>query len=185
VKIGLKTSGEGIAHVQGAMKTLKKAEVLVGIPEANGSRRKGQITNAQLLFIHSNGSPKRGIPKRRVIEPAITAPQTQPRIENALGAAAVSALDGDHAGMVANLDKAGTIGESASKRWFTDPANGWPQNTVETINRKLDRLSPKKREAAIDAIVAAGGDAAGIVTPLIRTGQMRRAITHVLEGVDQ
>lgn len=183
MNIALKTTGNGFAHVERALGVLKKVDVLVGIPEAEGRRKKGKISNAQLLFIHSNGSPMRGIPKRRVIEPAITSSETQPRIERELGAAAVSAFDGDRAGMLAHLEKAGTIGESASKRWFTNPANGWAPNSLRTINRKLGRLSDKRREAAIDAIVAAGGNTAGIITPLINTGQMRRAITHVVEGV--
>jgi hypothetical protein len=43
-------------------------------------------------------------------------------------------------------------------------------------------MSDKKRESAIDAIVDAGGDTTGIVTPGIDTGQMRRAIIHQVES---
>lgn len=182
MKLKLETSGGGFAPVSGNLQRLTRADVLVGIPEDKGTRKKGQISNAQLLFIHSNGSKIRGIPKRRVIEPAITAPKTQPRIERELGAAASAALGGDNAGMLTHLDRAGTIGESAAKAWFTDPANGWPPLSLHTQNRKLAKMPTAKREAAIDAIVAAGGDTTGIITPLIATGQMRRAITHVTDA---
>jgi hypothetical protein len=181
VKLTLETGGSGIGQVKAGVKTLQKAAVLVGIPEEKGARKKGRISNAQLLFIHSNGSPIRGIPRRPVIEPAVTQSRTETRISKELGLAASSALAGDSAGVHDHLDRAGTIGESASKAWFTNPANGWPPNKLSTVNRKLGKLSDSKREAASDAVIAAGGDLSEVDTPLIDTGQMRRAITHVIE----
>jgi hypothetical protein len=119
---------------------------------------KSPVTNAELLFIFTNGSPLRGQPPRVVIEAAIEAEPTKSLLAKEIAAAASSALDGDEKGMVAHLERAGTIAESASKRWFTDPRNGWEPNAPSTIRSK------------------------GSETPGIDTGQMRRAITHIVEA---
>jgi hypothetical protein len=144
-------------QINRGIEALNRADALVGIPESNGPRKQGVISNAELLFIFTNGSPLRGQPPRPVIEAAIEASPTDRLIAKELGAASTSALDGDNAGMIEHLDRAGTIGESASKRWFTDPRNGWAPNAPSTIRAK------------------------GSETPGIDTGQMRRAITHVVE----
>jgi hypothetical protein len=177
--VTLSTSGQGAAPIKDAFGTLSATEVLVGIPEANSPRKGGRITNAQLLFIHSNGSPIKGIPKRMVIEPAVENPPTAERINTKLQGAATAALDGDNAKMLTEMDLAGTIGESASKAWFTDPANGWPPNKPATIRHKLRKLETRRR---VNAILAIGTDLEEeINTTLIDTSQMRRAITHVVE----
>ena len=154
----LTSSGPGLKNINAGLAALHGSDVLVGIPESNSSRKGGEINNAELLFIFTNGSPLRGQPPRVVIEAAIEADPTKGLIAKELGATCVSALNGDEAGMIAHLDRAGTIGESASKRWFTDPRNGWAPNKPSTIKAK-------------------GSD-----TPGIDTGQMRRAMTHVVEA---
>jgi hypothetical protein len=181
VKVGVTRKGPGLGMLTRGFSAIKGSEVLVGIPAASASRKGGKINNAELLFLFTNGSPLRGQPPRVVIQAAILAEPTKTRIAKELAAAAVAALHGDKDGMIEHLDRAGTIGESASKRWFTDSANGWEPNAISTQNQKLGKLSHAKREEAIDAILAAMGDTTGIITPGIMTGQMRRAITHVLD----
>lgn len=158
MKVSATSTGSGMDKILKGIAALNGSDVLVGIPEANSSRKGQGVNNAELLFIFTNGSPLRGQPPRVVIEAAIMAEPTKSLIAKELAAAAVSAMDGDEQGMVAHLDRAGKIGESASKRWFTDPRNGWEPNTPSTIRQK-------------------GSD-----TPGIDTGQMRRAITHVVEA---
>lgn len=138
-----------------ASRYLKQHDVLVGVPQENGSREKGHITNAELLFIHTNGSPVNGIPARPVLEPAIEQPEVLDAIAEALRAASLAALDGDASGAEAGLEQAGTRGENAAKEYFTR-ANNWPPNAPATIARK------------------------GSSRPLIDTGAMRQAITHVV-----
>ena len=128
----------------------KKAQKLIGAADS-------PISNAELLFIFTNGSPLRGQEPRPVIEAAIEHQPTQDLIAKHLAASAIAALDGDEDEMIEHLDRAGQIGERASKRWFTDARNGWEPNAASTIRAK-------------------GSD-----TPGIDTGQMRRAITHVVE----
>jgi hypothetical protein len=180
--ISYSSSGPGMDGIMRGIDALNGTDALVGIPEGNAPRKKGDINNAELLFLFTNGSPLRGQPPRPVIEPAIEASPTKDRIAKQLAAASKCALDGDEAGMMDHLDRAGAIGWSASKDWFTDPRNGWQQDADSTINRKLGKMSDKKRESAIDAIVEAGGDATGIVTTGIDTGQMRRALTYQVEA---
>jgi hypothetical protein len=140
-----------------ALKRLQEAAVYVGIPADHSLRTGDDITNAQLLYIHSHGSPLQNIPARRVIEPAIEAPDNKARINAELKQAAQAALEGKPEDVHQHLEKAGQLGENASKRWFTDPRNNWAPNAPATIEEK-------------------GSD-----KPLIDTGEMRRSITHVVK----
>lgn len=186
LNVGLSINGPGMEGINRGIAALEGADVLVGIPEGDDRKQdlldraaaikltptgklsktaqnlidaaNGPISNAELLFIFSNGSPLRGQESRPAIEPAIESDPTRDLIAKELAASAVAALDGDEDGMIEHLDRAGQIGESASKRWFTDPRNGWEPNKPSTIRAK-------------------GSD-----TPGIDTGQMRRAITHVVEA---
>lgn len=187
MQVALKKSGPGVAGVLAGLQRLKKAQALVGIPAANATREDNSsgINNAEALFLFTNGSQLNNIPPRPVIEPAITADGTKAAITKRLAAASSAALHGDVPGMLQQLDAAGQIGESASKAWFTDSRNNWPQNTRKTIRRKLRRLKGKQFKAAIAAL-ANGSPAAldSINTPGIDTGQMRRAITHIVDPGD-
>jgi len=204
MKVTATSSGPGLDAIFKGISGLNGADVLVGIPEGDNRQdslsslagamkltksgklskkaakyleaAKSPISNAELLFIFTNGSPLHGQPPRVVIEAAIEAEPTKSLIAKYLAMAAISAMDGDQDGMVSNLKKAGTIGESASKRWFTDPRNGWPQNAPSTIKAKsgysiMGPVGLVGMDAGLDAIN----------TPGIDTGQMRRAIISVVE----
>lgn len=158
MKIALKVDGPGMMLLNAQLRVMDRSDVLVGIPAGNNERRSGEIGNAELLFIFSNGSPMRGQPPRPVLEPAIEQAQTRERIVKELAASMTSALTSKNTEMLEHLDKAGTIAESAAKKWFTSSENGWKGNAPSTIQSK-------------------GSD-----TPGIDTGQMRRAITHVVES---
>ena len=157
MQVSYSSDGPGMKNIMEGIAALNGADALVGIPESNTGRKEGDIGNAALLFIFTNGSPLHGQPPRPVIEPAIEQPDTAERISRALATASTAALDGNEAGMIDALDRAGQIGESAAKAWFTDSRNGWAENAASTIRAK-------------------GSD-----TPGIDTSQMRRAITHVVE----
>jgi hypothetical protein len=187
--ITLTEDGDGERFIKEAMGTLENAKVYVGIPEAETNResQKEEVTNAGLLFIHTNGSPIRHIPARPVIEPSIEA--NHEPIEQGLHATADYVLDGKKAEANQMLKKVGTLGANGAKKWFTDPRNGWRQNSPETIRRKLAKLTGKRRRKAlgvlnsVDELMPLVGTTAldEINTPLIDTGQMRRAITWVTE----
>jgi hypothetical protein len=112
------------------------------------------INNAQLLYIHTNGSPMKHIPPRPVIEPAIMDSANNALITEQLQKAVEAALDGKDATVY--LNRAGQAAENAARGWFSNPKNGWAPNAPSTIRRKhSDR-------------------------PLIDTGELRKSLTHLV-----
>lgn len=154
-KINITRSSLQASGLREALDRLANSDVLVGIPQAT-TGRKGKINNAALMYIHTNGSPARNIPKRPVIEPALAADGNRQVIEKELRAAASAQLDSKPQEALAALQRAGMAGANASKEWFTDPRNNWPPNKPATIRRKKSSR------------------------PLIDTGALRRSITYVV-----
>jgi hypothetical protein len=192
--ITLKKAGAGDSKMLAGLANLRRERVLVGIPEdennrgekAEGPRLKGggfesrsPIGNAALLFLHSEGSPARKLPQRQVIQPAIKAEDNKKRLMNGMKGVAQLEMAGDHEAALEQLAKVGIMGANASKRWFTDPRNGWPPNKRATVLRKLNKLTGQRLRKAL-AMLDAQGQAA-VDTVLIDTGQMRRAITSVVD----
>lgn len=178
-------------EVKKLLDDLAKTQVYVGIPEGSDSTRpeqgeQSEITNAELLYIHtygvrqkemreemnpqvesgemsyskayqlylqSHGSPLWHSPPRPVIEPAIE--KNKDSIAKQLRKVVETALDGQDPEN--ELQKAGMLGQNIARAWFTDPANGWAPN------------SPVTEEAK-------GSD-----KPLIDTGELRKAITYVVD----
>ncbi len=184
------SSGAGIDKLKKDMHDLMMLDVLVGIPEEKTSRKgTAKITNAALMYIHTNGSELRGIPRRPVIEPAIKAHSDE--IQKELAKAATLALEGNKSQAKAQLKTTGLIGANAAKDWFTDPRNGWPPNSEATIVEKLYKQAKGSGEPAKIARAAVRyyentGNLQGITglegmtNPLIDTGQLRKAITFVV-----
>ncbi len=177
------------AAVNRSITTLEKRQVYVGIPQENNERpdvngKKPDVTNAELMYIHTNGSPLRNIPARPVIEPAIEADGNRQNIATELMHAAQRALVDDPAGMEEYLKRAGMVGMVAAKDWFTDPRNGWPPNKPSTIRNKLRTLRGKALNDALQILDEYESDptrdVSGIDTPLIDTGELRRSITFVV-----
>lgn len=162
----------GLREINGIIKKLKNQEILVGIPQDKTGRKVSQensqgISNAELLYIHTNGSPVNNIPARPVIEPAIE--DSKEEIGLLIKEAAEQALSRNLEGAMAKLDKAGMQGENAAKAWFTNPKNHWAPNSQVTIEGSASDKNGKK--------FIKGKKSS---TPLIDTGQMRKAITHVM-----
>jgi hypothetical protein len=150
-------NGGQIEKIMKALDELRNHEVMIGIPDSDGGRKAGDpVSNAELLFIHTNGSPVNNIPPRPVLEPAMKKKQDQ--ISTLLRKATEEALDGDKAGVMNALEIAGIEGQNIARKYFTD-SNGWEANTPATVARK------------------------GSSRPLIDTGQMRKAITYVVREV--
>ena len=182
-------SGNGLQPLVDRLKALSKKEVYVGIPQEKSSRPAGgdSINNAELLYIHthgvrsqdmrqemeektkqgmkysaahslyvqSHGSPVWAIPPRPVLEPAIE--DSKDVIGEKLAMAAKAAADGDAQRAERSLEMAGMAAQNAARAWFENPKNGWPPNSPKTIRLK------------------------GSNSPLIDTGEMRKAITYVVK----
>ncbi len=135
---------------------LSKAKALVGWTEEAGSRPGEMVTNTELAFIHTYGSPIRNIPARPILEPALSTAETKDAVCVELKDAAKAMLSGDRDKMVEYLYRAGQEGENASRAWFEDSRNGWAPNAPSTIARK-------------------GSD-----RPLIDTARLRKSLTHTV-----
>lgn len=132
----------------------KNKEVLVGIPQQSTSRLNSEINNAELLYIHTHGSPRRNIPARPVIEPAIKHNQKKImfQFEKATKAMALGKIDDAERYLITT----GLAAQNAARDWFTNPANGWAANSPVTIALK------------------------GSSQPLIDTGALRKSIIYVV-----
>ena len=118
------------------------------------NRNINNLTNAQKLFINSRGSPATGMPARPVLEPAIQ--DKFDKISEKIREGAIKGLEGDMEGFREDYEMAGLMAQTASINWFDNPKNNWAPNAERTIKAK-------------------GSD-----SPLIDTGEMRKAITYAV-----
>lgn len=135
-----------------ALSALNSLRCAVGIPQANDARGDG-IGNAALLCLHEHGSPRRGIPARPLLEPAMD--RAAESIAGAMRQCALAALDGDNAR--AALDAVGEAACAAVLAYFDEAP--WQPNAPATVRQK------------------------GRSAPLVETGTLRSAIGYeVREG---
>jgi hypothetical protein len=169
---------------------LGKTSVMVGVPEGTAARGEGNLTNAQLAFLHTegarsrsmrremdasglsytdahkayiraHGSPLYAIPPRPFLQPAVEAPETKAKITGHITKGIAAALDGNAARADSEFELAGLLGANAAKRYIDD-GSGLLPNAPATVARK-----EKKHR----------GDAPG---PLIDTGALKRSITYAV-----
>jgi len=167
---------------------VKSLEVYVGIPEEKSSRKGEQITNAELCYIHTNGSPLNHIPERAIIEPAIELKENKDRIVEELKLAAESIFNKNPDACQKHLAKAGLIGQNATRAWFTDPRNNWPPNSIATAKAKLSKMNAKDLGKLIGLKKATLSEVAeqiditdkNISRPLIDTAELRKSIIYVV-----
>lgn len=144
-----------------AIKFMKETAVYVGIPQEESSREEsGEVTNAELLFIHTNGSPVNNIPPRPVIEPAIK--DDAERLSSMMKKASKLVFEGNKAEAIKQLKLTGMRGQNVSRAWFVNEKNGWPPNSPSVYRRKLEKDSTDPK-------------------PLIDTGELRKSITYVVQ----
>lgn len=165
--VSLKVRKDNLKKIKANLKKLSKLDLLVGVPQEEGNRDKRrdyktkkivkdeniEITNAELMFIHSQGSPARNIPKRPTIEPTIE--ENQKTISEKFKKIAQSMLDNKSDGKE-ELEKLGI----------------WVVNKIKA-RFGSDELAPLK-EATIKA---KGSD-----RPLIDTGQLRNSVTYIVRN---
>lgn len=169
------TKKDNSAALAKALKAVTNMDVLVGVPANNTNRNTDEVNNAQLLAIHTAGSPLHGLPARPVIKPAITAKGNKEQLSEQLGIAARLVMLGKAQEAVLQLKRTGMLAEGIVKNWFTDPRNNWSPNSPRTVAIKEAKMTKESKAAAI----AAGNP---LTRPLIDTGQLRKSITFVVRG---
>lgn len=158
-------SGDAEQKIKDALQFLKDTPVYVGVPENKTVRRKEDgekvaITNAELMFIHTNGSPRNNIPARPVIEPAIE--DDKERISKMFKDAGQTMINQGKDAAMKKLKLIGMRAQNVCRAWFVNPKNNWPPNSPATIAAKRAKGATKPR-------------------PLIDTGQLRRSIIYFVE----
>lgn len=143
-----------------AIDFMRNNEVYIGIQQDETTRKGEPVTNAELLFIHTNGSPARNIPARPVIEPAIE--DDGDRLSQMMKKAAQHVFAGEEEQALAQLKKTGMRGQNVSRAWFTNDKNGWPPNAPSVAEEK-------RKKGATDP------------RPLIDTGELRKSITYFVK----
>ena len=154
-KVEMKENSLAIAQLLQGWAYIRNSDVLVGIPkESNASH--GGITNAELLYIHSNGSPANNIPARPTIEPGIEDPKTRPVLQGLLGDALKAAITGNVGAAKVAQKKAGMLAANSAKAVF---------GSVRLAPLKLATIRRRKKHSA---------------APLVDTGALRNAVTYVI-----
>ena len=139
---------------------LTKMAAYVGIPAADNRTRQEQlldmagkvtskyrkaklqkaaandVTNAELLFIFSKGSPLRKQPARPVLEPAVALDGNRQPIVRELADSVKASLAGDHDAAKKKMMRAALAGQNAVRSFFTDSRNNWAPNAPSTIKAK-------------------------------------------------
>lgn len=139
----------------------KKDAVLVGIPEVKGPRQEGeedQINNAALLAINEFGSPANNIPPRPVMEIGLLLAQED--IANEMKKAIIEGF---------------TKGASALWKYYNRAGFIASQSVKSVINKQYFISPPSEATLAARKRKGFKGTKA-----LIVTGQMRNAITYVV-----
>lgn len=153
-------SADKLVRSVGAIDFMRNNEVYIGIPQEETTREGEEVTNAELLFIHTNGSPARHIPPRPVIEPAIK--DDSERLSGMMKKAAQHVFAGEEEQAITQLKKTGMRGQNVSRAWFTNEKNNWPPNAPSVAEAKRRKGATNPR-------------------PLIDTGELRKSITYFVQ----
>ena len=145
-----------------ALDYLSHSAVGVGIPAEN-DHHSGPFSASELLYLHERGCPVNNIPPRPVMDPALSDPEVQADMAEALLGALDSALEGDPAGAEAGLEKTGQIGTDALRNYILDGSHLAP-NAPVTIHGGWMRSHVSGKPVHIPG---KSGD-----TPLLDTGEL-------------
>ena len=149
-----KEAGQKIGNLIKGVNFIIQTEVVVGIPkEANTGR--GLVTNAELMYIHENGSPANNIPPRPALKLGLSDETARNQIRQMLLTGMRTALTGNVSKAQTFYEKAGMVGASSVKKIFGQSPPLAP-NKPATIARK------------------------GSSKPLIDTGALQSSITYAV-----
>jgi hypothetical protein len=151
------------AQFRKSLDNLLKREILVGIPAANAARElepgeKTVATNALIGYVMEYGSPAKNIPPRPFLHPGIM--NARMDIEKHMKKAGQLALHGKKDEIDQELEKIGLIAQvSVQKKIVEGP--------FEPL--KAATLAARRRRGRTG------------ISPLLDTGQLRRAISYVIK----
>lgn len=145
-----------------ALRAFKRDAVLVGIPESDAARTNAegdeQVNNAYLLALNNFGSEAQGIPPRPVLEIGLR--KAQPEITEQFRQAVIKAFATGAAAINTYYNRAGIIASNSVKKVINAQEGFAPPAAATLAARRAHGFRGTKA--------------------LIVTGQMRNAITYVL-----
>ena len=153
----LKIVKDRVGAVLKGVRALTTKEVLVGIPSTTAGRTDTPINNAEIGYLMETGSPAQNIPERPFLVPGVES--SQAKFTPHLKAAGLSALEGKTALVERDFDRAGFVAANAVKAKITE--GPFTPLSPKTLQKRRAKGRTGER-------------------PLIDTGQLRRAVTHVV-----
>jgi hypothetical protein len=145
-----------IRKMQQGFGFVQENEVLIGVPQEANTVHSGGVTMAELMYIHSEGSPARHIPARPTIQIALAKPEVRKMCAEELNQGIDAGFNGLIGVAQTKYERAGMIGANAAKAVFGSGALA--PLKPSTIARR------KKHSAA----------------PLVDTGALRNSVTYVV-----
>jgi hypothetical protein len=140
--------------------SLNREQLLIGVPSDENSREEdtGGIGNAELAYIHENGSAAANIPARPVLIPGVQ--KVSEQCANIIAQGAADAIDQGLSALTKAYNKAGLIAQSSVRRTLTQ-GEGFEPLSDSTLDAR-DRRGFKGTK------------------PLLVTGQLRNSYTYVV-----
>lgn len=170
VKMVAKYHANVMKQLFDAFRFASKEDVLVGIPAEKTAAYGSGITNVQLMYIHTHGSPINNIPPRPTIEPAILDPSNRRVLQDLMGDSLASAFRGNVQGGRAGYARAGQMAVNMVRARFG--GGSLAPNAPITVSGGWMR---NKVTGGMIYVKGKGSSA-----PLIDTGQLRNSITYVI-----
>lgn len=155
--MSLKVTKDRTNDVLKAMAGLTKNHVLVGIPDSTPERDDGEMSNAQLGYIHEFGSPAQNIPARPFLVPGVN--DAKSAVAKQMEAGIKKTLTGDKSAADKALHAAGLTAENAAKAKIN--SNVPPPLSPRTLAQRRARGVTRENT-------------------LVDTGQLRNSITYVI-----
>lgn len=158
----LTVTKDNVARTIAAMRGLGDKQTMVGIPSSTAERQPDPedpqpLNNAAIGYLQEKGSPAANIPERPFLKPGVASVEDQIADRYKTGSKAV--LDGRVASIDQVHDAVGIIAENAVKAKITSGPFAPLSDRTIAARKSRGRTGTK---------------------PLIDTGQLRNAVTHVI-----
>ncbi|HEI6987350.1 TPA: hypothetical protein SK300_002442 [Yersinia enterocolitica] len=167
MKSGLKVRKDNAESVLSSLRALSKMDVLVGIPEANATRKEGEtLNNAEIGYLQSTGATIQIGGQTVTLEPRpfldMGIEDSQEITTGHLKVAAELALEGKQDAAKRELEKAGMVARDAAKKVIGDGDRLHPLSEKTLENRRAQGIPGEK--------------------PLYAHGFLLRSITYVVRS---
>jgi hypothetical protein len=164
-----------------SLAALTKHDVLVGVPQDNTIRRKGEMNNATIAYIQDNGSPANNIPARPFMEVGIK--NAQPNITDRMKKTATDIIkkQGIDADVDAGLTKVGMIAQASIRNAINEGIP--PPLKAGTLKARIrNRTAVKGAQMELASRGEGNEGGTDLAKPLVATGQLRNSINFVIRS---